>query len=99
MAFPMSTRPSVSWHRNPRGTHFGAARSGKYAGAHPACDLIAPAGTAVLTVADGQGIRGPYSFATYTCNEGERTTTSFAIEVRHDDFIARYCEITHRLPA
>jgi murein DD-endopeptidase MepM/ murein hydrolase activator NlpD len=98
MPFPMSDRPSVSWHPNPRGTHFGAARTGKYAGAHPACDLIAAAGTRLFAVADGRVIRGPYSFATYSCNEGKTTTTTYALEVRHEDFIARYCEISYRLP-
>jgi murein DD-endopeptidase MepM/ murein hydrolase activator NlpD len=52
----------------------------------------------VLAVADGKVIRGPYSFATYTCDGGRRTTTTYAIEVLHEDFISRYCEISNRMP-
>jgi murein DD-endopeptidase MepM/ murein hydrolase activator NlpD len=61
--------------------------------------LIAPAGTPIFAVADGKVIRGPYAFATYKCDHGTRSTTTFAIEVLHEDFIARYCEIAHRMPA
>jgi murein DD-endopeptidase MepM/ murein hydrolase activator NlpD len=99
MSFPISILPSVSWHKNDSGTHFGAPRTGEYSGVHPACDLISPAGTPVLAVADGKVIRGPYAFAKYTCDHGRRTTTTFAIEVLHEDFIARYGEIASRLPS
>ena len=45
--FPLPFLPSQSWH------NFGSARTGRYASAHPACDLKVPAGTEIYAVADG----------------------------------------------
>lgn len=93
--FPLAAHPSVTWRRNARNTHFGAPRSGGFP-VHGACDLIAPVGTSVLAVRDGRIVRGPYAFVTY--GSGANKTTTYAIDVAHDEFMARYCEIAHRLP-
>jgi murein DD-endopeptidase MepM/ murein hydrolase activator NlpD len=92
--FPLKFRPTVTWHKNPTGTHFGAARDGGYP-VHGACDLVAPAGAKVVAIRDGYIFRGPYEFATYA--DKTHTTTTYAIEVAHDYYTARYCEISQRL--
>ena len=53
---------------------------------HGACDLVAPPGTPVLAIDDGRVLRGPYPFFLGT----------YAIEVQHTNFIARYCEVAGR---
>jgi len=53
---------------------------------HGACDLVAPPGTPVLAIDDGRVLRGPYPFFLGT----------YAIEVQHTNFIARYCEVACR---
>jgi murein DD-endopeptidase MepM/ murein hydrolase activator NlpD len=53
---------------------------------HGACDLVAPPGTPVLAIDDGRVLRGPYPFFLGT----------WAIEVQHTNFIARYCEVAGR---
>ena len=92
--FPLRFRPAITWHENPTGTHFGAARSGGFP-VHGACDLVAPAGTKVVAVRDGKIIRGPYEFVTY--GDGDKQTTTFAIDVAHDRFMIRYSEISGSL--
>lgn len=75
---------------------------------HGACDLIAKAGTKVLAVEEGTVIRGPYFFVHYAYEEktekGKITqhacsSTTYAIDVQHPHFIARYGEIAEELPA
>lgn len=80
-SFPITSRPppAWSWRTGPRA--FGAARSkGR---AHAGCDLYAPPGTAVLAVDAGVVTRAPYPFYAKT----------FAVEVDHGAFVARYGEI------
>ncbi len=77
--FPLAHVPDVNWTDSPRS--FGANRSNNRA--HAACDLYAPLGTTIYAITDGTVIRGPYSFYAQT----------FAIEVDHGDFIARYGEV------
>lgn len=80
--FPLAFNPTESYKTG--GRRFGAPRPEIGPGIlHPACDLIAPVGTEVLAVDDGVIIRGPYYFY----------LGSYAIEVRHKYFIARYGEI------
>jgi|GEM_PF-6548965 len=89
MIFPVPFKPDYDW-RGGRG--FGADRSAvaallKIPGGklrHGACDLIVPNGTPVLAMEDGIVIRSGYAFFLGT----------WAIEVQHSQFIARYCEIT-----
>jgi murein DD-endopeptidase MepM/ murein hydrolase activator NlpD len=93
--FPLARRPSITWHPNSSNTHFGAPRGGGFP-VHGACDLVAPAGTKVVAVQDGKIIRGPYEFVTY-CVGTEEQTTTYAIDVAHDNFMLRYGEISHAL--
>ena len=93
--FPLDQLPSVTWHQNPRNTHFGAPRSGGFP-LHGACDLIVPAGTGVRAIQAGRIIRF-YSFVTYSCADG--ATTTWAMDVAHERFMARYGEISPNLPA
>jgi murein DD-endopeptidase MepM/ murein hydrolase activator NlpD len=80
--FPHRQRPNLDYHTYAR--NFGAPRSGgtrKHAG----CDLIAPKGTEILAMADGQVIQGPYYFY-----EG-----TYALEVKHDNgMFILYCDIS-----
>ena len=91
MMFPIPFIPSLDW-RGGRG--FGADRSrvakllnipgGKLK--HGACDLVVPHGTPVLAMEDGVIVRPPYKFFLDT----------WAIEVQHGAFLARYCEIDRK---
>ncbi len=78
MIFPLAEKPTLNW-RGGRG--FGAQRDGgrKHAG----CDLIVPEGTPIYAIADGRVTVGPYLFYHGT----------YAIEIVHPQFVARYCEI------
>ncbi len=78
--FPLDKVPRLDYRTG--GRRFGASRSDgtrKHAG----CDLIAPQGTPVFAVHAGTITRGPYYFYHGT----------YAIEVDHGSFMARYCEI------
>jgi biotin carboxyl carrier protein len=78
--FPLSPVPKDSWTIPPR--CYGSRRS-KGTRAHAGCDLYAPVGTTVHAIADGTVVRGPYPFYAQT----------YAIEVDHGDFLARYGEV------
>lgn len=81
MRFPLAYIPSSSY-RGGRG--FGASREKVRKGLrHGAVDLMAPPGTPVLAMDTGVVTRGPYPFFRGT----------YALEVEHPTFIARYCEI------
>ena len=82
--FPLKIAPTKSYTDGMRA--FGANRSNgrKHAG----CDLYAPVGTPIYAMDDGEVIRGPYSFYLGT----------FALEVKHPDFVARYGEISGAAP-
>jgi hypothetical protein len=81
LRFPLPYVPTASY-RGGRG--FGASREAVRAGLrHAANDLIAPKGTPVLAMDDGVVLSDPYPFFRGT----------FAFEIRHPAFIARYCEI------
>lgn len=84
-SFPLSFVPRLDFRTG--GRRFGANRS-HGTRKHAACDLIAPEGTKIYAVHDGTVIRGPYYFYRGT----------YAIEVNHGDFIARYCEIKKTAP-
>jgi len=82
--FPLKMAPSKPYTDGMRA--FGANRTNgrKHAG----CDLYAPVGTPIYAMDDGEVIRGPYSFYLGT----------FALEVKHPDFVARYGEISGAAP-
>ena len=93
--FPLAIAPSVTWHENPTNTHFGAPRDSPFP-YHGACDLVAPAGTKVYAVRDGTVVR-VYPFVTY-CKDSANETTTWAIDVAHDRFMARYGEVSKDFP-
>ena len=77
--FPLSSRPTQSYKEGMRA--FGGSRSkGRK---HAGCDLYAPIGTAIYAMADGVILKPRYAFYLGT----------FALEVKHDDFVARYGEL------
>jgi murein DD-endopeptidase MepM/ murein hydrolase activator NlpD len=78
--FPFPTLPGADWIRSPRA--FASNRSNG-ARAHAGCDLYFKKGTWIHAIGDGTVIRGPYPFYCET----------FALEVDHGDFLARYGEI------
>jgi murein DD-endopeptidase MepM/ murein hydrolase activator NlpD len=77
--FPFDHLPEPNWTAPPRS--FASNRGGGRA--HAACDLYFPVGTIIHAIADGKVVRGPYPFYAGT----------FAIEIDHGDFIARYGEV------
>ena len=81
--FPLSRIFSESWTRG--AGSFGASRGGR---AHAGCDLYAPLGTWIHAIADGEVTLGPYYFYAGT----------YALEVQHGDFVARYGEIQKDTP-
>lgn len=97
--FPLRSLPSVPWRhlKASRNTYFGAPRDGSFP-PHGACDLIARPGTEVLAVEDGTIIRGPYEFVRYRNEKAHCESVTYAIDVKHDSFTARYAEIAHNLP-
>jgi murein DD-endopeptidase MepM/ murein hydrolase activator NlpD len=78
--FPFPTLPASDWIQPPRA--FASNRSNG-ARAHAGCDLYFEKGTWIHAIADGTVTRGPYPFYCET----------FALEVDHGDFLARYGEI------
>jgi murein DD-endopeptidase MepM/ murein hydrolase activator NlpD len=84
MRFPLPSVPTSSY----RGANgFGANRDRVRQGLrHGAVDLFARAGTPVLAIDEGTVTRGPYPFYSGT----------YALEVQHPQFLARYGEIAAR---
>lgn len=81
--FKESDLPSQDWIQGMR--CFGASRS-KGKRAHAGCDLYAPVGTTIHAIAAGKVTLGPYAFYDGT----------FALEVDHGTFLARYGEIQQK---
>lgn len=78
--FPFPTLPASDWTCSPRA--FASNRNNGLR-AHAGCDLYFEKGTWIHAIADGTVTRGPYPFYCET----------FALEVDHGDFLARYGEI------
>lgn len=78
--FPFPTLPATDWIHTPRS--FGSNRSNG-GRAHAGCDLYFKRGTWIYAIGDGTVTRGPYPFYCAT----------FALEIDHGDFLARYGEI------
>ena len=78
--FPFPTVPAQSWEKSPLA--FASPRAGG-ARLHAGCDLYFQQGTPIHAVADGVVTRGPYAFYCGT----------FALEIDHGSFLARYGEI------
>lgn len=84
-SFPFAHLPSADWTHSPRS--FASNRS-QGTRAHAGCDLYFPVGTWIHAIADGKVTRGPYAFYAHT----------FALEVDHGSFLARYGEIQAGAP-
>lgn len=80
LVFPLHDAPTASYHESPRS--FGSARRGGRK--HGGCDLYAPAGTAVRAMFSGTVAVALYEFYGGT----------YALEVNHGSFYARYGEIS-----
>ena len=78
--FPVNPLPKDAWTVPPR--CYGSRRA-KGARAHAGCDLYAPIGTVIHAITDGTVVRGPVPFYAGT----------YAIEIDHGDFLARYGEV------
>ena len=78
--FPFPSLPVSDWTHSPRS--FGSNRNNGRR-AHAGCDLYFEKGTWIYAIADGTVTRGPYPFYCET----------FALEVDHGEFLARYGEI------
>jgi murein DD-endopeptidase MepM/ murein hydrolase activator NlpD len=78
--FPFPTLPASDWICSPRA--FASDRNNGLR-AHAGCDLYFEKGTWIHAIGDGTVTRGPYPFYCAT----------FALEVDHGDFLARYGEI------
>ncbi len=78
--FPFEELPTKGWTGAPRG--FAARRAGG-SRAHAGCDLYFPAGTVIHAISAGTVVRGPEPFYAGT----------YALEIDHGTFIARYGEI------
>ena len=78
--FPFPSLPKSNWTNSPRA--FGSNRNNGRR-AHAGCDLYFEKGTWIYAIADGTVTRGPYPFYCET----------FALEVDHGEFLARYGEI------
>ena len=78
--FPFKQLPSVNWTEGVRA--FGSRRS-HGARAHAGCDLYFPVGTTIHAITAGTVTLGPYDFY-----EG-----TYALEIDHGAFLARYGEI------
>lgn len=83
--FPFSTMTTWSWSTGARA--FASNRSGGRR-AHAGCDLYYPKGTWIHAVTGGTVVRGPYDFYAST----------FALEVDHGGFLARYGEVQRDCP-
>jgi murein DD-endopeptidase MepM/ murein hydrolase activator NlpD len=82
MKFPLPYVPTKTYKG---GNGFGASRDNVRKGLkHAANDLAAPPGTPILAMDSGVVIGGPYEFF---------KGPTFALEIQHPQFIARYCEI------
>ncbi len=78
--FPFPSLPVSDWTHSPRA--FGSNRNNGRR-AHAGCDLYFEKGTWIHAIGDGTVTRGPYPFYCET----------FALEVDHGEFLARYGEI------
>jgi len=80
--FPLPFRPKEDYHKG--GLSFGAARGGG-SRKHAACDLIAPKGTQIYAVEEGEVVRGPYHFY--------HGADAIEFKLKESGCIVRYCEI------
>jgi len=93
--FPLPFYPSQAFDQPPLA--FGSPRGKNQA--HAACDLAAPAGTKILSVADGVVVQMP-SGAFYTdpsCG-GKAPAKTYDMIVKYSWGLVRYGEIDHKTP-
>jgi murein DD-endopeptidase MepM/ murein hydrolase activator NlpD len=85
--FPLPFRPKQDYHKG--GLKFGAVRDGG-GRKHAACDLIAPKGTEIYAVEDGEVVRGPYPFY--------HGTDAIEFKLTSSGRVVRYGEIKSAAP-
>jgi murein DD-endopeptidase MepM/ murein hydrolase activator NlpD len=85
--FPLPFRPKQDYHKG--GLRFGADRDGG-ARTHAGCDLIAPKGTEIYAVEEGEVVRGPYPFY--------HGTDALEFKIKSSGRIVRYGEIRSAAP-
>ena len=85
--FPLPFRPKQDYHKG--GLKFGAQREGG-GRKHAACDLIAPKGTEIYAVEDGEVVRGPYPFY--------HGTDAIEFKLTSSGRVVRYGEILKAAP-
>src|ERR1700681_3801500 len=85
--FPLPFRPKQDYHKGR--LRFGADRDGG-ARKHAGCDLIAPKGTEIHAVEDGEVVRGPYPFY--------HGTDAIEFKLTSSGRIVRYGEIRSAAP-
>lgn len=103
--FPLPQRPALSYKTG--GRKFGDDRGSIL---HPACDLIAKAGTEVYAVEDGTIVYLPRPFFESgphvwdkdlnksVCKPGVECLMVYDILIKHNSFLARYGEVSMRYP-
>jgi murein DD-endopeptidase MepM/ murein hydrolase activator NlpD len=85
LSFPLSFIPNENYKSNRLGFNAPRPIMGK-GRLHGACDLLAPIGTVVYAVDEGDVIAGPYHFYLGV----------YAIEIKHRFFTARYGEVKQK---
>ena len=94
--FPLPFYPSQPYDQPP--LSFGSSRGGGKQ-AHAGCDLAAPAGTQVLSVADGVVVQMPSgAFYTDPPSHGKPPAKTYDMIVRYSWGLVRYGEIDHKTP-
>lgn len=80
--FPLDFIPNADYHKGGHARYFGALRSGG-ARLHAGCDLLAPVGSPVYAMADGEVLGNPSYFYEST----------YSVTIRHGKSILRYGEL------
>src|SRR5258708_1219473 len=94
--FPLPFYPSQAYDQPPLA--FGSPRGKNQA--HAACDLAAPAGTKVLSVADGVVVQMPSgAFFTDPALGSKPPAKTFDMIVKYSWGLVRYGEIDHKTPS
>lgn len=96
--FPLPFYPSQPYDQPPLA--FGSPRGAQHQQAHAGCDLAAPAGTKILSVADGVVVRLPSgAFHTDPPSGGKPPAQTSDMIVQYSWGLVRYGEIDFKVPS